>query len=382
MFLIGMLFSFNPSGFSEQSSQISIPKEKPVLIGLGSPLSGEYAKLGIDMKQGIRIALRKKPFLFDHKIELIHLDDQCDLDRIPALAGQFTGNPLVTGVIGYMCTAETLKALKAHEEAALPLISATSSNFSLTAKASPIVFRINVNELIQARGIALYARKKKWRRAMIVHGPSPYSQALSEAFKDAFLTRGKNRLALESFPPEGAGIEPLIKAVKKNRPHFILFFASPQKVKDVLRIKDAKALKWTAIFLDQRFLDEKDSLGLAQNNIEGLYMTSADLLKGGHQDEWLQAYRKSYGEQGIYTIQAHDASSILIRALRTVASGQENGNILIDKGKLQKAIRKIDFKGVSGPIRFDEKGDRTTGKVTIHRIHKGNLKVVKEIAVE
>jgi len=123
-------------------------------------------------------------------------------------------------------------------------------------------------------------------------------------------------------------------------------------------------------------------LKISNKELEGIYMTSANLLKGEHQKDWLQSYRKSYGEQGIYTIQAHDAAAILIRAIRKVALPQENGAILIDKRKLQDAIRRTDFQGISGPIRFDEKGDRTTGKVTIQRISKETLKAVEEMAVK
>lgn len=382
-FLFGILLPFPLSASAEQSSdQILIPKNKPVLIGLAAPLSGEYARLGIDMEQGMRMAMRKRPFLFDHKIDLLHLDDQCDPGKILSLAAKFTKHSQVTGVIGYMCTAETLNALKVHEKAALPLISATSSSFSLTAKASPILFRINVNELVQAKGMALYARKKKWRRAMVIHGPSPYSLALSETFKAAFLKRKGSRLAIEPLPQGEGEMEELIKAMKKKRPQLIAVFASPTEIDQILRIRASKESRRAAFFLDQRFYEERGSLKIGQKKFDGIYMTSASLLKGGHQEEWLQSYRKSYGEKGIYTFQAHDAASILIRAIRNATSSVENGDIIIDKRKLPKAIRKTDFQGISGPIRFDDKGDRTTGMVTIKRIKKKTLKVVKEIAVK
>ncbi|MEE9610925.1 MAG: branched-chain amino acid ABC transporter substrate-binding protein [Desulfatiglandales bacterium] len=382
-FLFGILLPFPLSAFTEQPpDQILIPRNKPVLIGLAAPLSGENARLGIDMEQGMRMAMRQRPFLFDHKIDLLHLDDQCDPGKILSLAAKFTKNPHMAGVIGYMCTTETLNALKAHEKAALPLISATSSSFSLTAKASPILFRINVNELVQAKGMALYARKKKWRRAMVIHGPSPHSLALSEAFKEAFLKRKGNRLAIEPLPQEEGGSEELIKAMKKKRPQLIAVFASPKEIDQVLRIRAIKASRRAAFFLDQRFYEERGSLKLGQKKFDGLYMTSASLLKGRHQEEWLQSYRRSYGEQGIYTFQAHDAVSILIKAIRSAASPLENGDIIIDKGKLLKAIQNTDFQGISGSIRFDDKGDRTTGMVTIRRINKKTLKVVNEIAVK
>ena len=62
-------------------------------------------------------------------------------------------------------------------------------------------------------------------------------------------------------------------------------------------------------------------------------------------------FKAKFGtEPGAYAVYEYDAVSILVAAIDKVQS--------TDAGALNKALHEIKYEGLTGPIKFDEKGDR------------------------
>jgi len=85
---------------------------------------------------------------------------------------------------------------------------------------------------------------------------------------------------------------------------------------------------------------------------------------GVYQD-FAHRYQDRYGQSldsldmGFYAAYAYDATVILIRAIERVAVVDGAGNLVIGRQALANAVRATPgHQGVTGVIRFDERGDR------------------------
>jgi branched-chain amino acid transport system substrate-binding protein len=80
------------------------------------------------------------------------------------------------------------------------------------------------------------------------------------------------------------------------------------------------------------------------------------------QQEFCQAYRQTWGKMpGAVAAYAFDAASLLVEAIR---------HSWPDRQKLQQAMLDLRYNGVTGPVRFDEKGNRM-GRYALMNVRSG-----------
>jgi len=89
---------------ADEWGTITIPANKPVKIGLGAMLTGNYASLGIDIKNGAEMAVQEKGRILGHSIVLQAEDDGCSGPPSVAIAEKLCNDPLVVGLVGYICS--------------------------------------------------------------------------------------------------------------------------------------------------------------------------------------------------------------------------------------------------------------------------------------
>jgi branched-chain amino acid transport system substrate-binding protein len=84
---------------------------------------------------------------------------------------------------------------------------------------------------------------------------------------------------------------------------------------------------------------------------------------------FLEAYKAKFNQEPIlYSPFTYDAANLLIAAMQKADS--------VDPAKYLPALASIQYKGASGNIRFDEKGDRKDAEMTIFTMQAGKLEPV------
>src|SRR5256885_1304839 len=82
--------------------------------------------------------------------------------------------------------------------------------------------------------------------------------------------------------------------------------------------------------------------------------------------KFLDAYKKKYGvDPIIYSPFTYDSTNLLIEAMKKANSA--------DPAKYLPELQKISYTGATGPISFDEKGDRKDAEITIFTMKSGKL---------
>ena len=105
---------------------------------------------------------------------------------------------------------------------------------------------------------------------------------------------------------------------------------------------------------------------------QGLLCSQAGIPPEAADKKFLDAYKKKFNADPIlYAPFTYDAANLLIESMKKANSA--------DPAKYLPELAKIDFKGATGKIAFDDKGDRKDAEMTIFTMKDGKLTPVAVI---
>jgi branched-chain amino acid transport system substrate-binding protein len=162
-------------------------KSENVKIGVILPLTGTYANLGKDVKNGIELA--KWTYQFSRKevnedIELIYLDDKSSsVGGVSAIQNLiFKENPVA--IIGGISSTTTMAIAPIAEKNKIVLISPTASSPQIS-DIGEYIFRVCASDLQEGIKMAQYLASENVDRIGIVYVENDYGQGLYNAFMSA-----------------------------------------------------------------------------------------------------------------------------------------------------------------------------------------------------
>jgi len=137
-------------------------------------------------------------------------------------------------------------------------------------------------------------------------------------------------------------------------------------------MKQGRELGMKAVFSfgDGACTDEMAKL--AGQAAEGLLCSQAGIPAQAADKKFLEAYKKRFNADPIlYSPFTYDAANLLIAAMQKANSA--------DPAKYLPELQKISFTGSTGPIAFDDKGDRKDAEMTIFTMKSGKIEPVAVI---
>ncbi len=361
---LGACFLFlAPALASDEWGVITIPQGKPIKIGLGAMLTGDYASLGIDIKNGAEMAVLEKKEIMGRPVQIQAEDDGCAGPPSVAIAEKFCNDPLVVGVIGYMCSGGSKPASDIHNKYKVLMISPSSTAAELTARDIPIFFRTCWNDIIQAKRAADFAIHNKWMKVVAIHDKSDYGQSLAEAFAKNAKEKGANILAIEGVTRGDKDFTPVLTKIKPLNPDVVYF--GGMAAEGVLIVRQMRRIGINAKFLsDDGCFTEKDFIQAGGSAAIGAYITYAKEPDPG----WVKRFEAKYGPRQTFSPQAYDAAKVLMAAIEKVAKTQPDGSLMIGKKALRDAVQGTKMNGVTGFIEFEKNGDRTGSVVMVYEV--------------
>ena len=360
--LFCLLFTFS-AVHADEWGTIIIPHNKPIKIGLGAMLTGDYASMGLDIKNGAQMAIEEKGAILGHRVILQAEDDGCAGPSSVAIAEKFCNDPLVVGLVGYMCSGGSKPASDIHNRYKVVMISPSSTALELTARGIPIFFRTCWNDEIQARKAAAFALSRNWKNVAVLHDKSDYGQSLAEDFAKHIRSKGGKILAVEGVTRGDKDFSPVLTKIKPLRPQLIYF--GGMAAEGVLIARQMKRVGIKGHFMsDDGCYTVKDFIQAGGRATNGCYVTYAK----EPDPAWVKRFEARYGPRQTFSPQAYDATNILIMAVEKVAKKQADGSLVIGKKALRDAVANIKYEGTTGKIVFDPYGNRTGSVVVVYMV--------------
>jgi len=373
LFLVFTALSTN----ADEWGTVTIPPEKLIKIGLGAMLTGDYASLGIDIKNGAEMAVQEKGSIWGHRVVLQAEDDGCAGPPSVAIAEKLCNDPMVVGLVGYMCSGGSKPGSDVHNKYKVVMISPSSTALELTARNIPIFFRTCWNDKIQAKRAAAFVLSRKWSKVAVLHDKSDYGQSLAEDFAENIRQKGGNILALEGITRGDKDFTPVLTKIKPLKPQLVYFGGMAAEGVLIVRQMKRAGLRKTHFMSDDGCYTEKDFIqagGKATNECYVTYAKEPDPV-------WVKKFEAKYGPRQTFSPQAYDAANILMMAVEKAAKKQADGSLVIGKKTLRDTVADIDYEGITGKIKFDPYGDRTGSVVVIYKVvEEGGKRFFKQMA--
>ena len=146
-----------------------------IRIGAAGPMTGDQSKMGIDLRNGVELAVaewNEKGGVLGKKIELVPGDDQADPKQAVSIANKFV-NQKVAAVVGHWNSNCSINASKYYNDKNIVMISPASTNPKLTLQGFKNIFRVCGTDDQQGKVAAEYVIKMlKPKRVAVIHDKS------------------------------------------------------------------------------------------------------------------------------------------------------------------------------------------------------------------
>jgi len=370
-----LMLALITSGCSTSSSTTTATPTAGGTIKVGglAPLSGNLSIYGIATNNGIKLAIQEinaKGGVLGKQLEYVVYDEKGDATEAVNAYNKLVQNDKIVALIGDVTSTPSIAVAQQAAKDGIPMITATGTAADIT-KAGKNIFRVCFIDPYQGEVMASYASKKlNAKKAAILYNTSDdYSIGLTESFEATAKDLGLTIVDKEGYTKGDVDFNSQLTKIAAAKADVVFI---PVYYEDAALIAvQAKAAGINATLLGADGWDgiiDKISDASAISNAYFCCGYSAE-----NNDANLQAFIKKYTEtykeapKG-FSAQGYDAVYLLAQAIKEANS--------TDSAAIVAALTKIDFKGITGEIKFDENRNPIKG-VVINTFKNGAVKFVE-----
>ncbi len=342
--------------------------EVVVKIGHVGPTSGAIAHLGKDNENGARMAiddLNAKGVMIGTakaKFELVAEDDAGDPKQGTAVAQKLVDSK-VNGVIGHLNSGTSIPASQIYSTAGIPQISPSATNPKFTRQGFKTTFRVVADDVHLGGTLGRYAVKEMAGKSIaVIDDRTAYGQGVADEFEKAVAGAGGKTIARQFTTDKATDFTAILTALKKDKPD-VVFFGGMDAVAGPM-IRQMKQLGINAKFVGGDGICSGELPKLAGGAMADGQVVCAEAggvegeQKVGMEDFKTKFKAKFNADVQVYAPYVYDALNVMVAAMVKAGSA--------DPAKyLPELAKTAGYKGVTGNISFDEKGDVKNGALTL-----------------
>jgi branched-chain amino acid transport system substrate-binding protein len=338
-----------------------------VKIGHVAPLSGPIAHLGKDNEYGARLAIEElnaKGITIGGKkvkFELLAEDDAADPKQGTAAAQKLVDQK-VNGVVGHLNSGTSIPASKIYSDAGIPQISPSSTNPKFTRQGYKTTFRVVADDVHLGGTLGRYAvQKLSAKNIAVIDDRTAYGQGVADEFEKAAKAAGATIVGREFTTDKATDFTAILTTIKGKKPD-VVFFGGMDAVAGPM-LRQMKSLGINAKFMGGDGICTAELAKLAGDAMkdDSVICAEAGGVEGEQKvgmDKFRADFKAKYNaDVQVYAPYVYDAVKVMATAMVNAGSA--------DPAKYLPALKSITYKGVTGDIAFDEKGDIKNGALTL-----------------
>ena len=356
-------------------SGTAMAQELVVKIGHVGPTSGAIAHLGKDNELGARMAIEelnakgvsiggKKA-----KFELLAEDDAGDPKQGTA-AAQKLADAKVNGVVGHLNSGTSIPASKVYSDAGIPQISPSATNPKFTRNGYKTTFRVVADDVHLGGTLGKYAVSTlKGKSIAVIDDRTAYGQGVADEFEKGVKASGGKVVGREFTNDKATDFTAILTSLKAKKPD-VVFFGGMDAVAGPM-LRQMKQLGIEAKFMggDGICTGELPKLSAGTMGDNQVVCAEAGGVEGESKkslEEFKTKFKAKYKvDVQIYAPYVYDAVNVLVAAMVKAGSAEP--------AKYLPVLAKTEgYKGVTGTIAFDNKGDIKNGALTLFTYKGGN----------
>ncbi len=329
--------------------------DETVTIGATFPLTGDNALYGINIRNGMELALEEinaAGGIAGKPLRVIYLDDQNDPKVAAANLRLLSSVHGVSGVVGSAGSNCTLAMAPVADQLKTVIISPTSSQSEISF-AGPFTYRTCPSDVYQVEVIVDWMVERGHSRVGILFTNNSWGLAMKDAFVQSFTNKGGSVLCIEGVAEQEPDLRsPLTKIAGFSVDALFMPTYSKQGGRAV---REAAELGISVPLLGGDPWDVAEFLEAAGDAAQGCMYTVFSQYQGEEYQRFAAAFEVKYGQQPDYlAASGYDDLKILSLGLQHLLST----GLAITGENLRHAIDEMPaFMGATGHNGFDSNGD-------------------------
>jgi branched-chain amino acid transport system substrate-binding protein len=357
---------------SQPSAQVVTVK-----IGFASPLTGATASLGKDNENGARLAveeINKKGLQVGGKLvklELVSEDDAGD-PKTGTQVAQRLIDAGVVAVVGHMNSGVAIPASRVYSDAGVVLLS-SASNPDYTALGYKTSYRLTATDASQGPALAQYAASQlKAHKVAVIDDQTAFGQGLANEFTKKASALGIQVVGREAVSDKAVDFRGVLTKIKSERVDAIMFGGMDATAGPMAKQARSLGLATTILGGDGICTPTMISLaGVASDNIV-CSSVGAPLDQLPRGAAFQQAFQARYGAPVKFLAPFfYDAVYVVADAMQRAGS--------TDRAAILTAMPKTDYEGVTGRLRYTDRGDIQDPVVTVYVEKESKFVAVKTV---
>jgi branched-chain amino acid transport system substrate-binding protein len=346
------------------------PIPDTVKIGVAQPLSGPLAADGLDLLNGVLMAVNEINAAGlringqSVKLEVVQGDDKSDPEEGKKVA-QMLVDAGVVAVIGHMNSGVSIPAAPIYAANNIPQLS-ISTNPVYTQLGLPTTFRIVGNDNMQSKALGSFAATQMNGKVFaLVDDGTPYGKDLASLAAAEMKKHGKTVALQRSLDDTGTDFTQLVSEIKAagidtyvtTQANFQVAALCEQLVK--AGVTDIQIIGGDAI--------KTDHLLTGKCTVRAVYATSPiiEAREFRAAKEWLPKFFAAYKKEPLYGAHyTYDATYVLVSAIRRAES--------VNPKKITAELKRIDaLAPVTNNMRFRDDGEQYYPVVSVYKVRRG-----------
>jgi branched-chain amino acid transport system substrate-binding protein len=352
-----------------------------VKIGEVDPLSGHLAQHGLEIHQGILLAVEEanaRGGVAGRKVQLISRDDQSKPEVALNQAQDLIMREKVLGLTGGYVDSLVGPISELAARYRVPYVASASLQRGLTAKGNPYFFRVSRLDGMVGPVCRFIAQTFKAKTVAVLHLSTPGATEFADSLQTCLEPAGVPAPIREKFRPGWPDFSMLLLKVKQAKVDMLVsggFFADNlvmvrQLQERHLGLKGFLA-PWGVAY--QSFIRE------VGRNAEGLFGTCAwnpGITWPGTEEAsraFTEGFQKRFGEEPNTTnMHGYTSARAMLAAIESVLKDRQE----LNGEAVSRALSKVDITLPMGRLAFDEHGDPRYYEHVVVQIQNRRMVVV------
>ncbi|MEO6457944.1 MAG: branched-chain amino acid ABC transporter substrate-binding protein, partial [Chloroflexia bacterium] len=257
-----------------------------VKIGVAAPYTGDTADGGIQIWQGVELAVEEANAaggILGKKIEVVPADDGASADKAKQVATKLIADGVVA-VVGHKDSGVSIPASEVYHAANIVQITPTSSNPRLTAQGFDTVFRVCPVDTTQGPLLAEFmVQKLGLKKIAVLYANTAYGEGLRAEFERKVTELGVTPVASQQITRGDKDFMAVLQPLQGISPEAIFYAGSLPEA--IIIASQMKELGIKATFVGGDTLFQPEFIRQTGEAGEGAYISSffPDMLQSQQQ---------------------------------------------------------------------------------------------------
>jgi branched-chain amino acid transport system substrate-binding protein len=328
----------------------------PVSIAMAGALNGPDAALGINIKNGVQLAIDKHNAANPGcQVQLKPFDTEGDPQKATQVAPQIVDDAFTIGLVGPAFSGETKATGTVFDQAGLVATTASATNVTLSENGWRTFFRGLGNDGVQGPSVANYMKNTLgYKKVCVVDDSTDYGLGLAQAVRETLgpIADSACNISVKKGDKDFSAAVTQIKGASPDAVFYSGYYAEAAPF--VQQLKDGG---FTGQFVtDDGAKDPEFVKQAGASSKDALISCPCGPATGAFADE----YSKKFGQEaGTYSAEGYDLGTILLKGIDSGA---------ITRPALLEFVRNYEGQGVARKYQWGPTGELTNTLIWIYKV--------------